>query len=102
MPYQAWCLRVLVVKKLFRFKTSSSRRTRTLGRDNHDIARGLAGGVVICRRLVELHGEAVVFREAIRGVAERQLDPPRLHPDLLMDAQIARAGFVGHSRASRQ
>src|SRR6266850_3529453 len=37
--------------------------TRALGRHDHDVARGLAGTVAKRGALVELHSEAVVFRE---------------------------------------
>src|SRR5713101_2345318 len=81
---------------------SSPRRTRTLGRDDHDISRRLARAVAKRRWLVELHREAVVFREATRNAPERHFDAPLLHPDLLMDTQFACASFVSHSGAGRQ
>src|SRR6266498_1931684 len=81
---------------------SSPRRTRTLGCDDHDISCRLARAVAKRRWLVELHGEAVVFREAIRNATERHLDTALLHPDLLMNTHVARASFVSHARAGRQ
>ena len=36
------------------------------------------------------------------SAAERHLDTSLLHPDLLMNAPVARASFVSHSRAGRQ
>src|SRR5262245_41648811 len=82
--------------------TLSPRRTRALGGDDDDVPRRLARAVAKRHRLVELPGEAVVFREAIGDVAVRDFDAPLLHPDLLMNAHVARAGLVGHSRSGGQ
>ncbi len=51
---------------------------RALARDDHDVSRRLARAVAKRRWLVELHGQAVVFREAIASRCRRDLDrfPP--------------------------
>src|SRR2546425_829074 len=82
--------------------TLSPRRTRTFRGDDHDVSRRLARAVAIRDGLVQLHGEAVVLREAIRDAPERHLETALLHPDLLMNAHGARACFVRHPRAGRQ
>src|SRR5207247_1231586 len=52
--------------------------------------------------LVEPHREAVMLGEASRQATERHLAGSLLHPDLLMNAHVAGAGFVGHSGVGRQ
>lgn len=59
------------------------------------------GAVTERRRLIELHREAVVFAEAMRHAANRHFDPPLLHPNLLVDADVARTRFVADTCAGR-
>src|SRR5580692_8203396 len=83
-------------------ESSYPRCTRGLRRQDHDIARNLARSIAKCNRFIELHRQAVVFRETIWHIADRHLHPPFLHPDLLMDTHLTSAGFISHARASRQ
>src|SRR6266850_1139443 len=82
--------------------TSSPRGASVLGCQHDDISRGLARAVAERRRLVEQHRQAVVLGEAIRRTAERDLETALQHPDLLMNAGVARAAFIRHVRACRQ
>src|SRR5262245_10901853 len=81
---------------------SSPRCTRTLACDDHNVSSGFARAIAKRGWLVELHGEAIVFRKTIRNTAERYFDTPLLHPDLLIDIHVASSGFVSHSCAGRQ
>src|SRR5882724_3567648 len=82
--------------------SSSPRNTRTLRCHDYDISRDFPRAVAKRRWLVELHGEAVVFRQVVRNTTEHHLDTPLLHPDLLMNTHVARAGFISHACAGRQ
>src|SRR3954469_5709815 len=72
---------------------------RPLVRDHYDVARGFARAIPEHHLVVELHGEAVVFVALVRHLAERDFDAAFLHPDLLMDARVARAALVRHACA---
>ena len=50
----------------------------------------------------ELHGQAIILGQRMRHLAHRDLDTAFAHPNLLMDARLARAGLIRHARAGGQ
>src|SRR5688572_17892751 len=74
----------------------------TFGRDDHDITCSLARSIAKCRWLVDLHGQTVIWTQTIRHSPNRHFNSAVLQPDLLVEASIARRGFVRHSCTSGQ
>src|SRR5580658_961393 len=81
---------------------SASRGRCALAGEHDQIAHGPARAVAKHGWLVELHGQTVILIEPVGHTPDRQLETPLAHPDLLVDADLARCALVGHARACRQ
>src|SRR5580700_7976555 len=78
------------------------RGPRPLAAEHHEITRRTARPIAKRGRLIELHGEAVVLRQPIGHTTDTDLELALLHPDLLMNAHLARPGLIGDSCTARK